>query len=373
MPPAPGIVERLQPLLGNDLPPAVDHVAVLTGLIGDAPSRYSKSPAMWNAAFAALGIDSIYVPMDVTGASLAALMRELRATAALAGCTVTVPHKLAVMELIDEVDPRAGTIGAVNTVVRAADGTLSAFNTDGDGLVASIRRAMPGQSRPFIESLAGMRALLIGAGGTGRSAAFALARELDGGTLLIANRSLDRSLTLVANVAQVFPGVRVVASDDIAGVLPDVDLVVNASTVGQSGVRHFGGHQVTCLEPYSPLARANPAVFDAGQHANEETFFRAWHEASWNDIEANQEASAAALAHCRTETVFVDVVYDPPETALLRQARLAGHRTLNGNGMLVMQAVEAMVRRIMRGHLLDAGHDLDAAYSRALEAMAAAW
>jgi shikimate 5-dehydrogenase len=106
---------------------------------------------------------------------------------------------------------------------------------------------------------------------------------------------------------------------------------------------------------------------------DEGAFYRRWFEASLPAIEANQAAAARALMTCAPGTAFVDAVYSPNETVLLRQARLRGHPALNGRGMLIMQAAESFVTRMTRRHLIAAGHDPDALYDRVAATMEAAF
>ena len=362
----------LEAFLDNKLPAAVDEARLFAGSAGESPSRYSRSPGMWNAAFREFGLDAAYVPFDVTSENLAGFIAAVRQDPGFIGGNVTVPHKLAIMDLLDEVDPMAEQIGAVNTYVHTGNGRLVGYNSDADGLLGSILRTMPGQAGPFIETLSGMSVLLLGAGGAGRACAFALASRLGDGRLLIANRTADRALELAADVRRVYPVAAAVSQEEGVAMLGEIDLVVNASSVGQSGLRRLPNGRATCLEPFSPLVAADPAVLDAEQ-LDEPAFYRRWSEESLAAIEANQAAAARALASCRPATAFVDAVYSPDETVLLRQARLHGHRTRNGKGMLVMQAAESFIKRMTRPHLIEAGYDPDALYDRVVSTMEAAF
>ena len=365
-------ISDIEALIGNRLPAEAKGARLLSASIGESPSKYSRSPAMWNAAFAAVGLDAHHVPLDVDGEHLAGLVAALRAYPGFMGSNVTVPHKLAIMALLDEVDPLAEQIGAVNTLALGADGRLTGYNTDADGLIGSMLRTLPGQPAPFLDTLSGMRTLLIGAGGAARASAFALAANIDGAQLTITNRTLARARELAAEVARTRAAVGVVAQEDVLELLPEVDLVVNASTVGQSGVRHLGGGKATSLEPFSSLVPADPPILqDDG--ADDAAFLARWSAAASDAIAASQAAAEAALAACWPPTAFVDAVYSPDETVLLRQARLRGHRTLNGKGMLIMQAAAGFVQRMARRHLEAAGHDPDALHDRVVAAMEAAF
>src|SRR5512143_4021631 len=110
----------------------------VAGIIGDSPSRYSKSPALWNAAFRYLGINATYLPFDVDDDQVGNLLGVLRDSEQFIGVNVTVPHKVRVMEFLDALDPGAARIQAVNTVVRAANGKLTGYNTDGEGFIDSL-------------------------------------------------------------------------------------------------------------------------------------------------------------------------------------------------------------------------------------------
>ncbi len=371
-------ISDIQALIGNRLPPEAHRARLLSASIGESPSKYSRSPAMWNAAFAAVGLDAHHVPLDVDAEHLAALVAALRAYPGFMGSNVTVPHKLAIMPLLDEIDPLAKQIGAVNTfaLIRdGPDGRLVGYNTDADGLIGSMLRALPHQPAPFLETLSGVQTLLIGAGGAARASAFALAANVDGAQVTITNRTLVRAQELAAEVARTHPAVGAVSQQDALALLPEVDLVVNASTVGQSGVQHLGGGKATSLEPFSSLVPADPPVLPIlpDDAPGDAAFLARWRAAASDAIAANQAAAETALAACRPSAAFVDAVYSPDETVLLRGARLRGHRILNGKDMLVMQAAAGFVQRMGRAHLEAAGHDPDALHDRVVAAMEAAF
>ena len=363
-------LDDLQRYLDNPLPAEVAERALLSGSMGESPSKYSRSPAMWNAAFGEIGLDAVHMPFDVRPENLAGFVEAARAYPGFMGSNVTVPHKLAIMPLLDEIDPIAREIGAVNTFMQTEDGRLVGFNTDADGLIASMLRTLPGQSAPFLPTLTGKRVLLLGAGGAGRASAFALAKAVGDGSVLLTNRSLERAEEL-AQQAAAATGAKVTATSQEFALdsVWSMDVIVNASTVGQSGVRRLGNGEATSLEAFSSLAPATPAIVpedDGGA-----SFWREWFKRSQEAIAENNARSAAAIAMCKPDTAFVDAVYSPDETVLLRQARLSGRKTLNGKGMLVMQAAFSFVNRMTRRHLQAAGHDPDALYDRVVDVMAA--
>ncbi len=184
------------------------------GIIG-SPVAHSLSPAIQGAALRATGIDATYERWETPLDALPARLDALRAADCL-GANVTIPHKQAVLPLLDEVAPLAAEIGAVNTIVNDA-GRLTGHNTDGGGFVACLRE-------DGFEP-AGKRVLLLGAGGAARGIAFALRHE--GATVAIANRTAARAEAL-AEAA----GATAVPVD--APPAP-YDCVVNCTSAGMHG------------------------------------------------------------------------------------------------------------------------------------------
>jgi shikimate dehydrogenase len=369
-----GLVETLQQHASNRLDPAAGQRRWLAAIVGDEPSSYSKSPAMWNAAFQALGLDATYVPLDVDQAHLGPLVAAIRESPQVAGFNVTVPHKVRVMDYLDQVDPKAALIGAVNTVARTDDGRLVGYNTDAQGGMDSLTRALPGLGPPMVDDLAGRRVLLLGAGGAGRAMAFALAEAVGAtGILTIANRDAATGQVLANAVRDAYGNAVGVSEGSVRDAVPQADLIVNATTKGQTGLRHLASGRVTCLEPYSALAPANPATFAEAEATDTAAFYRLWYWASLGDIQRNQRDSNWIILTARQETAFFDLIYSPLETPLLAQARWTGHATLNGKWMIIAQAADAMVNRVMPRQLQEMGSDPQAAYQTVFEAMARVW
>jgi shikimate dehydrogenase len=186
-------------------------------LIGH-PVGHSLSPAMHNAAFVADGLDFVYVCLDVDPERLPAAVRGLEALK-LRGFNVTMPHKRAMIPLVDELDEEARISGALNTVVIENSG-LRGFNTDGGGMVMACQEA-------GIE-LSGRRVLLLGAGGT--AAAIAVAFGKAGvGELHIANRSVEHAAHLRDKLHGTnIEGLAVHHLD----ALPDAEIVINTTPLG---------------------------------------------------------------------------------------------------------------------------------------------
>jgi shikimate dehydrogenase len=251
------------------------------GIIG-YPIGHSISPIFQQAALDALGIDATYEKWEVTPEGVGDFVNGLRAPDSW-GINITLPHKQAVIPLLDEVDEWATAAGAVNTIVNH-DGRLTGHNTDGPGFLRALQVETGYDPK-------GTRALILGAGGAARGILLALAR---GGvdSLVIANRTMERAETLAKLAVE--NGVKSEAIPIAGNVLikaaASADLIVNCTSVGMS---HGPDEQGT------PLTAA--------------------------------QIPASAIVN--------DVVYTPLETPLLREAAAAGATALGGLHMLVYQGV----------------------------------
>lgn len=159
-------------------------------VIGD-PIQHSKSPEMHELWYDALTIDASYIPIHVKKEQLEDAVASLKLLGA-SGFNVTIPHKEAIIPFLDELDPMAKKIGAVNTVVRLADGRFKGFNTDGLGFVKSLEQAIGEDHRSH-------PVLIIGAGGAARGITFALV-EKGYRNITIANRTVEKANAIVNEV-----------------------------------------------------------------------------------------------------------------------------------------------------------------------------
>jgi shikimate dehydrogenase len=314
----------------------IEGYSHFAGIIGEKPSEYSKSPSLWKAAFKEMGLKTAtYVCFDVRWDELKDLFDDLRQRSNLLGLNVTVPHKTKVieLELLDGLDSEAQTIGAVNTIVHDKKGRLTGYNTDGAGAVNSLTQALPGEKQPFMKSLSGLKILLLGAGGSARAVAFSITKTLGRkGKLLICNRNLQKAQNLSQEVNKLYDNSEVLnqvrlMNFENEGELREVDLIINATTVGQSGIHVLipPSGQRACLEKYSPLVPTH------GSMGNDEL--------NWN-----LKHSEELLRNVFRNAKLFDLIYSPKETVFLKQGRLAGHPTLNGRGMMIWQAVEAFCK-----------------------------
>jgi shikimate dehydrogenase len=204
-------------------------VATLAGVLG-FPVGHSRSPAMHNAAFQALGLDWRYLRLPVPPERFAQTVLALPGSG-YAGANVTVPHKLAAHDLADELTAAARAIGAANTLT-FVDGAIEADNTDGHGLLDALGEP------PF-----GKRALVLGAGGAARAAVWAL-RDADAGEVSVWNRTPERAAALARDL-----GVRTVEQPESA------DLLVNATLVGlEPGTSEAGALEALALTGLEPPA-----------------------------------------------------------------------------------------------------------------------
>lgn len=197
--------------------PAPTGATRIAAVIGD-PVRHSLSPVLHNAAFAALGLDWIYVALPVARGDGAAAVGAMR-TLGIAGLSVTMPHKADILAAVDDVSPTVQLLGAANTIVWGPDSSLCAHSTDGEGFIDALRAAGV--------DVAGKRCMVVGAGGAGRAVVLALATA-GAASIVVVNRDEARAAAAVAlGGAAALHG-----SADRAG---DCDLVINATPLGMGG------------------------------------------------------------------------------------------------------------------------------------------
>ncbi len=193
-------------------PPPITPATALCGVILH-PAGHTRSPAMHNAAFRALGLDAVYLAFDVPPAALADAVRGARALG-IRQLAVSLPHKEAVMELLDEVDDAARAIGAANTITLRS-GRLVGSNTDWIGAVRALQRET---------ELRGRRAVVLGAGGAARGVVFGLLRS--GARVTVLNRTPERAEALARALGAESAG----DLGELAAL--DYDVLVQTTSVG---------------------------------------------------------------------------------------------------------------------------------------------
>jgi shikimate dehydrogenase len=196
---------------------AITGATRVVAVIGD-PVRHSRSPAMQNAAFEALELDWVYVALPVARGRGAAAVRAIHALG-LAGLNVTMPHKADAADACDDLAPAAAALGAVNTVVVDADGSLVGHSTDGEGFL----RALADEG----VAVSDRRCVVLGAGGAARAIAHALGGA--GGQVTVAARRAEAA----RSAARLAPGGTAIALDDVP--VENFDVVVNATPLGMHG------------------------------------------------------------------------------------------------------------------------------------------
>ncbi|SDM86872.1 shikimate dehydrogenase [Paenibacillus sp. yr247] len=198
----------------------IDSHTILYGVFGD-PIRHSRSPIMLNRAFQETGINAVYAAFHVRPDELGDAVRGIRALG-YRGVNVTIPHKVEVMQYLDEIDEGARIVGAVNTIVNEA-GKLIGYNTDGIGYVRSLKE------ETGIE-LTGKSVLLLGAGGAARGVAYALAKE-GAGRIYIANRTKERALELADTISAYTKAIGL-GMDELGHVVDEAQFVLNTTSAG---------------------------------------------------------------------------------------------------------------------------------------------
>jgi shikimate dehydrogenase len=248
------------------------------GVIGN-PVEHSLSPAIHNAAFQKLGLNFVYLAFRVE--AIGDAIKGLRALGSFRGASVTIPHKVATVPLLDSIEPTARHIGAINTIV-AKGGTLTGYNTDATGALRALREGAV--------ALKGRQVVILGSGGAARAIAFALGTEPGIDRLTILGIDNQERTALVRDL-QSKTGMIVQESPLNEGtlrkVLPDTHVLIHCTPMGMSPKLHETSVPVTLL------------------HAG---------------------------------LTVMDIVYNPRDTRLLKDAKAAGCRTIPGLEMFLHQA-----------------------------------
>jgi shikimate dehydrogenase len=247
---------------------------LLAGVMG-LPVMHSRSPDLHNYWLARHGLAGAYVPLAIKAQDLRAALRAL-SPLGFRGCNLTIPHKEAALEIVDEVHPLARRIGAINCVVVGADGTLAGQNHDGFGYIESIREAAPGwraDAGPIV---------VIVAGGSARAVLVSLIEE-GAREIRLVNRTRARAKVLAREMGG---PIDVRRWDQRQAAVEDAVMLINTTSQGMAG------------EPPLDLS----------------------------------------LAKLPANALVSDIIYIPRETPLLAAARKRGNPTVNGLGMLLHQA-----------------------------------
>ena len=248
----------------------------MCGVIGD-PIEHTLSPTMHNAAFNHLKLDFVFLAFRVKAAELEDAMRGMRGLG-IRGLNVTMPHKDAVTKYLDEVDSTVKFLGSVNTILND-DGRLLGFNTDGVGALKALRENGV--------NLNGKKLLLLGAGGAAKAVAYALAKEV--GELGVLNRASEKAKGLAEVLSRTF-GKKVVGDalspSAIQKHLHDSDMLINATSVG---------------------------------------------------MHPNISQSLVAPQWLKPDLIVMDIVYNPVETKLVKDAKAVGAQVISGVEMLLYQ------------------------------------
>lgn len=251
----------------------------LCGVLGN-PIEHSLSPAIHNAAFQHLGLNYIYLAFRVE--DIQSAIQGIRALGNLRGFSVTIPHKVSSMEYLDEIDPTARHIGAINTIVKTKD-TLAGFNTDAAGALQALQQAQVDLSDSHV--------LILGSGGAARAIAFGLALNapIKGLNLLGIDENerkrlaqdLRRKTSMTVDESTLDP-------NSLAQAIKHAHLLINCTPVG--------------MDPHP-------------------------------------DATPVPRELLNTRLTVMDIVYNPLETRLLREAREAGCITIRGLEMFLHQAM----------------------------------
>lgn len=250
----------------------------IVGLIGH-PVEHSFSPPMHNAAFESLGMDYAYVAFDVNPEDLASAIRGA-SSLNIKGFNVTIPHKINVMQFLDEIDEVASLIGAVNTIDFK---DMKGYNTDGIGAVKAIEE---------VTSIKNKNVIVAGAGGASRAISFYLAKY-GAESITILNRNVEKAQNLAGDVLDsgLINDVKSNSISEINNALPSADILVDTTPLGM-----------------------HPNIDDE---------------------------PVALAGNMHDDLVVFDAVYNPNETVLIKEAIKAGAKPVYGIKMLLYQGAES--------------------------------
>jgi shikimate dehydrogenase len=255
---------------------AISGKTRVCGVIGD-PIEHTLSPTMHNAAFNHLKLDFVFLAFRVKAAELEDAMRGMRGLG-IRGLNVTMPHKNEVTKYLDEVDPTVKFLGSVNTILND-DGKLLGFNTDGVGALKALKENGVNPN--------GKKLLLLGAGGAAKAVAFSLAKEVD--ELCILNRAPQKAKELAEVLSRAF-GKKVVGDSLSPSLiqknLQDAQILINATSVG---------------------------------------------------MHPNIGQSLVVPQWLKPDLCVMDIVYNPVETKLVKDAKALGAHVISGVEMLLYQ------------------------------------
>ncbi|MBR0471458.1 MAG: shikimate dehydrogenase [Methanosphaera sp.] len=252
----------------------------ITGVIGH-PIEHSMSPPMHNNAYKQLNMDYVYVAFHVQPENIENLINSSK-TLDIKGLNVTIPHKTTIIPYLDEIDETAEKIGAVNTI-QFKNGIAKGYNTDGIGAIKSIQEHT---------TLKDKNILIIGAGGASKAISFTLINE-NINSLTIANRSQNNAENLINNIKKQteFTNINYQQINNVDEILNQTDIIINTTPIGM-----YPNHQVK-----PPIKTDN----------------------------------------INNKHVIMDIIYNPLETQLLKQAKEKGATTINGTSMLINQGLES--------------------------------
>ncbi|KAK6911475.1 SDH, C-terminal [Dillenia turbinata] len=274
------------------------------GIIGK-PVGHSKSPLLFNAAFKSVGLNAIYVHLLVDDVEK---FFNTYSTPDFGGCSCTIPHKEVALKCMDEIDPIAKKIGAINNIVRRPDGTLKGYNTDYIGAIEAIEDALRGSngaSNGSTSPLAGRLFVVLGAGGAGKSLAYGAKEK--GARVIVANRTFERAKDLAEKI-----GAQAMRLEEAEHFHPEDNMILaNCTSLG---------------------------------------------------MKPNLDGTAMPKHALKRYCLVFDAVYTPKETRLLREAKESGAILVYGTEMLIrqgfeqyknftgLQAPEELFRELMEKH-----------------------
>ncbi len=315
------LLERKILILGKKAKSNPETINLPKFSLGVANEDYpAMTPHLWNSVYQALGLEIRNIRLYGDPANVGQILKAFKSDPRYMGGDIGVGFKDKAVPLLDELDSLAKEMQSINVIVKLPDGRLKGFNTDGLGYALSLEQKLQEKG----QELKDKKIVMLGAGGTGNSIAFALAQK--GAQLVILNRTVLKAETLCRGINDCYElvgqkKVRFGGEDQIAQEVQDADVIINVSTKGATGE----------LEKYNPLA---PAQLPATP----------------KNILDNQQQAEAIMKLVSKQAIISDVILASKATPLMALAQKSGFATLDGIPMVINQAIEAFW--LVNSHLL---------------------
>ena len=304
-------------------------------IIGEKTSNGARSPILWNRCFKYFNIKSIFLAFDVDKKNLNRLVKHLKKESKFLGGAITVPYKEKIIPYLDKIEEEAKLIGSVNLIYKK-EGMIIGANTDGIGAVNSISENLNlSNKKTFLKK----RALIIGSGGTAKSCAIYLSKNLGPeGKLFLTCRNKSKGLDLLSKCSR-YTNTSMILIRDLNSIANKIDYLVNCTVIGFKNIFSENNNNYY-YEPFIPLKKVTLKTLKK-ENLNDK---RTWIRNNLEILTRNWSSSIETLTLLKQGVLILDVIYQPEETMLLKAAKYLDLKNLNGLKMNIIQAGVAFTK-----------------------------